>query len=152
MGTNNNGEEKQGAMEELKDILTKENKIRLLAIAGCAVVLYLIFPLVLQMFSDEIRANWELLRLLLLNQIFIGVVGWQANYFKRFGIYIPLFCLIFYVLSGLVIYGQLTWTMEIEYMQTGYIVFFLRKFLARRMAINEKKNNKPFPRSVTGKK
>lgn len=152
MGTNKNGEEKQGAMEELKEILTKENKMRLLGMAASAVVLYFVFPMILQLFPDELRANWELLRMLLLNQIFIGVVGWQANYFKRYGIYIPLFFLILYVLSGLVLYGQLTWTMEIEYMQTGYIVFFLRKFLARRMAVNEKKNNKPFPKSVTGKK
>lgn len=152
MGTNNNGEEKQGFFAGLDQVLTKENQKRLIWMAAAGVILYFVLPLLLRLFSEEVRVNVELLRLLLLNQVFIGVVGWQANYFGKYGIYIPVSFLIVYVLSGLVLYGQPVWTMEFEYLQTGYIVFFLRKFLAKRMAMNEKEKNKPFPKSVTGKK
>lgn len=152
MGANHNGENTQDNRSELEKILTKENKKRLLWMAIACVALFFAYPLLMGLFPEEIRASGELLRLLLFNQIFIGVVGWQANYFGKYGIYIPMIFLIVYVLSGLVPYRQLAWTMEIEYLQTGYIVFFLRKFLAKRMAMNEKEKQKPFPKSVTGKK
>lgn len=141
-----------GVKQEMETIFTAENKKRLLLMAAGAVVLYFLLPLVIRLFSQEVQANIEIMRLLIFNQILIGVVGWQANYFKKYGIYIPLAFIVIFAISELVFYGVVTWTMEVEYMQTGYILFFLRKFLGKKMAMDEKKKNKPFPKNVTGRK
>ncbi len=144
--------EKQGILQELSGVLTRENKKRLLCMLAGAAVLYFLVPLVLTPCPDEVRANVEVIRLLILNQVFIGVVGWHANYFAKYGIYVPIAFILLFALSEAVFYGMVTWSMEVEYMQTGYIVFFLRKFIARKMAMDEKKKNKPFPKNVTGRK
>lgn len=141
-----------GVKEELGTIFTEENKKKLLLMAAGAAVLYFLLPLAVKLLSQEVQANIEIIRLLILNQILIGVIGWQANYFKKYGIYIPLVFIVIFAISELVFYGVITWSMEVEYMQTGYILFFLRKFLGRKMAMDEKKKNKPFPKNVTGRK
>lgn len=152
MGQKENPETKPGFKQELETILTQENKKRLALMCAGAVVMYFLLPLVLKLFSQEIQANGEFLRLLILNQIFIGVVGWQANYFGKYGIYVPMCFILIFALSELVWYGVITWQMEVDYIQTGYILFFLRKFVLRKMAVDEKKKNKPFPKNVTGRK
>lgn len=141
-----------GVKEELETIFTEENKKKLLLMAAGAAVLYFLLPLAVKLLSQEVQANIEIIRLLILNQILIGVIGWQANYFKKYGIYIPLVFIVIFAISEMVFYGVITWSMEVEYMQTGYILFFLRKFLGRKMAMDEKKKNKPFPKNVTGRK
>lgn len=141
-----------GVKEELGTIFTEKNKKKLLLMAAGAAVLYFLLPLAVKLLSQEVQANIEIIRLLILNQILIGVIGWQANYFKKYGIYIPLVFIVIFAISELVFYGVITWSMEVEYMQTGYILFFLRKFLGRKMAMDEKKKNKPFPKNVTGRK
>lgn len=152
MGQKANPETKPGFKQEMGKILTQENKKRLAFMCAGAVVMYFLLPLVLKMFPQEIQANGEFLRLLILNQIFIGVIGWQANYFGKYGIYVPMCFIIVFALSELVWYGVITWQMEVDYIQTGYILFFLRKFVLRKMAVDEKKKNKPFPKNVTGRK
>lgn len=147
-----NPETKPGFKQELGRIMTQENKKRLAIMCAGAVVMYFVYPLVLMLFSQEVQANAEFLRLLILNQIFIGVIGWQANYFGKYGVYLPICFIVVFALSELVWYGVVTWQMEVDYIQTGYILYFLRKFVLRKMAVDEKKKNKPFPKSVTGKK
>lgn len=153
MGKKENPDTKQGFRQELGTILARRNnKKRLLYMVIGAAVMFFIFPLVLKLFPMEIQANVEFMRLLVLNQIFIGVVGWHANYYEKYGIYIPMLFIIVFLLSELMFYGQVSWSMETNYIQTGYILYFLRKFVARRIAQDEKKKNKPFPKSVTGRK
>lgn len=153
MGQKANPDTKPGFKQELETILEKENnKKRLALMAGGAVVMFFVLPFVLKLFPQEIQANVEFLRLLILNQIFIGIVGWHSNYFGKYGVYIPMSFIIIFALSELVLYSQISWSMEIDYIQTGYILYFLKKFVARKMALDEKKKNKPFPKSVTGRK
>lgn len=147
-----NPETKPGFKQEMEKIMTQENKKRLAFMCAGAAVMYFLLPLVLKMFPQEIQANGEFLRLLILNQIFIGVIGWQANYFGKYGVYLPICFIVVFALSELVWYGVVTWQMEVDYIQTGYILYFLRKFVLRKMAVDEKKKNKPFPKSVTGRK
>lgn len=152
MGQKANPDTKPGFRQELETILTQENKKRLALMAAGAAVMFFIFPLVLKLFPQEIQANVEFLRLLILNQIFIGIVGWHSNYFRKYGVYIPMAFIVLFALSELVLYRQISWSMEIDYIQTGYILYFLKKFVARKIALDEKKKNKPFPKSVTGRK
>lgn len=143
---------KPGSTQEKTTVFTEENKKRLLIMAAAGIVLYFLLPLAGRLLSQELQGNIEVMRLLILNQILIGVVGWQANYFGKYGIYIPLAFIVIFAASELLFYGIITWSMEVEYMQTGYILYFLRKFLGRKMAMDEKKKNKPFPKNVTGRK
>lgn len=152
MGQKTNPDTKPGFKQELETILTKENKKRLALMTAGAAVMFFLFPLVLKLFPQEIQANGEFLRLLILNQIFIGIVGWHSNYFGKYGVYIPIFFIVVFALSELMLYRQISWSMEVDYIQTGYILFFLKKFVARKAAMDEKKKNKPFPKSVTGRR
>lgn len=152
MGQKANPDTKPGFKQELETILTKENKKRLALMGIGAAVMFFLFPFVLKLFPQEIQANVEFLRLLVFNQIFIGVVGWHSNYFQKYGVYIPMVFILIFALSELALYGQISWSMEIDYIQTGYILFFLKKFVSRKIALDEKKKNKPFPKSVTGKR
>lgn len=145
-------DQKPGKEQEKTTVFTAENKKRLLIMAAAGIVLYFLLPLAARLFSQEVQGNVEVMRLLILNQILIGVVGWQSNYFGKYGIYIPLTFIVIFAASELLFYGIITWSMEVEYMQTGYILYFLRKFLGRKMAMDAKKKDKPFPKSVTGRR
>lgn len=131
--------------------MEKSNVKRLVAFGIGALVLYYLAPLILARTPEQIQATGSLLLLMIVNQIFIGVVGWQSTYIPKFAIYIPIAVIILYVISELLYYGGISWTMELNYLETGYIVYFLKKLLTKRQRIEEKKNNKPFPKGV-GKK
>lgn len=131
--------------------MEKSNVKRLVAFGIGALVLYYLAPLILAQTPEQIQATGSLLLLMIVNQIFIGVVGWQSTYIPKFAIYIPIAVIILYVISELLYYGGISWTMELNYLETGYIVYFLKKLLTKRQRIEEKKNNRPFPKGV-GKK
>lgn len=131
--------------------MEKSNVKRLVAFGIGALVLYYLAPLILARTPEQIQATGSLLLLMIVNQIFIGVVGWQSTYIPKFAIYIPIAVIILYVISELLYYGGISWTMELNYLETGYIIYFLKKLLTKRQRIEEKKNNKPFPKGV-GKK
>lgn len=131
--------------------MEKSNVKRLVAFGIGALVLYYLVPLILAQTPEQIQATGSLLLLMIVNQIFIGVVGWQSTYIPKFAIYIPIAVIILYVISELLYYGGISWTMELNYLETGYIVYFLKKLLTKRQRIEEKKNNRPFPKGV-GKK
>lgn len=131
--------------------MEKSNVKRLAAFGIGALVLYYLAPLILAQTPEQIQATGSLLLLMIVNQIFIGVVGWQSTYIPKFAIYVPIAVIVLYVISELLYYGGISWTMELNYLETGYIVYFLKKLLTKRQRIEEKKNNRPFPKGV-GKK
>lgn len=131
--------------------MEKSNVKRLVAFGIGALVLYYLAPLILAQTPEQIQATGSLLLLMIVNQIFIGVVGWQSTYIPKFAIYVPIAVIVLYVISELLYYGGISWTMELNYLETGYIVYFLKKLLTKRQRIEEKKNNRPFPKGV-GKK
>ncbi|MDO4332842.1 MAG: hypothetical protein Q4C58_09175 [Eubacteriales bacterium] len=140
--------EQNKTKETEKKGLSEGNKKRLLLFGGGAVVLFFLLPLVLQQLSEENQMMGEFVRLFILNQIFMAVVGWHANYFPKYGIYIPAVFILIYLASELVFFGTITWSMEFDYLQAGYILFFLKKFITRKQILDEKKKNKPFPKGV----
>lgn len=139
---------KAKAAETEKKGLSEGNKKRLIIFGVCAVALFFLLPLILQQLPEEKQLMGEFIRLFILNQIFIAVVGWHANYFPKYGIYIPAIFILVYLASELVFFGTITWSMEFDYLQAGYILFFLKKFITRKQILDEKKRNKPFPKGV----
>ena len=69
--------------------IIKENKIRLLGLLAGAAVLFFIAPLILTQLPEETRATATLMILMIVNQIYMAVVGWQANYMGKLGAYVP---------------------------------------------------------------
>lgn len=134
--------------------LTQGNKIRLILFTAAAVLMFFILPLLLGLMPDVIRDN-GLMLLIIFNDIFIGVVGWQSNRFpSRYSVWIPLAYIVLYVVSELVLYilyKQINWGLEIEYLQTGYICYFLKKFIGRAQKQQQMQQNKPFPKGVRKK-
>lgn len=138
-----------GIGESFKALIADKDKMkRLLFMALGALALYLIIPLILQQMPKEIWSNGSMLLMLIINQIFIGVVGWQANHFPKMGIYIPIIFIVLYAATEMLFFGQISWAMETNYLQTGYIVYFLRKLIKRSRDIQKKEQNKPFPKGV----
>lgn len=138
-----------GIKDSFKALIADKDKMkRLIGMVVGALVLYLIAPLILQQMPKEIWSNGNVLLMLVINQVFIGVVGWQANYFPKMGIYIPVIFIVLYAATEMLFFGQISWAMETNYLQTGYIVYFLRKLIKRNQMLQEKKNNKPFPKGV----
>ena len=131
--------------------MDKNNIKRLAGFGIGAAVLSYLAPVILAQMPEQIQAGGSLILLMIVNQIFIGVVGWHSTYFPKFAIYIPIAVILVYALSEILYYGGIGWTMELNYLETGYIVYFLKKLLAKRQRIEEKKGNKPFPKGL-GKK
>ena len=133
----------------MKEIFaTKENKIRIACFFAGAIVLFFIAPAILNMLPEEQNAVATLVLLMIVNQIFIGVCGWQSNHFGKIGLYVPFVLLLIYTLSEFLRQGTITWTMEMEYLQTGYICYFLNKFITIRRKQEEAKQKKAFPKGV----
>lgn len=128
--------------------MDKSNIKRLVGFGIGAAVLYFLAPPVLAQMPEKIQATGSLLLLMIVNQIFIGVVGWQSTYIPKFAVYVPIAVILLYVASEFLYYGGVSWTMELNYMETGYIVYFLKKLLTKRRRIEEKKSNRPFPKGV----
>lgn len=126
----------------------KENKMRLIGLAAGAAVLFFIAPLLLGMLPEETKATGTLLILMIVNQIYMAVVGWQANYMGKPGAYVPLIAVALYLISELVFYQAVTFTLELNYLETGYIVYLLRKMILRRQQLQQKNAQKPFPKGL----
>ncbi|MBQ7840480.1 MAG: hypothetical protein IJ390_08370 [Lachnospiraceae bacterium] len=132
--------------------MDKDNKIRIACMLGGAALFFFICPAIFKQLPEETGAIWQMLSLMIINQIFIGVVGWQANYLPKFNIYIPGVMIVIYIISELVFYGTISWSMELEYLQTGYICYFLKKFISIRQKQEEKKKKDNFPSFVKNNK
>lgn len=128
--------------------MNKDNVKRLVGIGLGAAVLFVLAPLILAQTSDVVRANGTVFLLFMLDPAFMFIVGWQANHFPKLGVYLPAAAIVIYLVSELLIYGQITWSMELNLMEAGYIAYFLIKLLRRRKAIENKQNNKSFPKGV----
>ena len=145
--------EKEKNTEQQEELaLTPENKKRLILFTAAAVLMFFVLPLLLGRMPEVIRVNGLLLLMMIFNQIFIGVVGWQSNRFpSRYSVWIPLAYIVLYAVSELVLYKQIGWGMEINYLQTGYICYFLKKFIGQAQKQQQMQQNKPFPKGVRKK-
>ncbi|HJA31317.1 MAG: hypothetical protein DBX58_00350 [Clostridiales bacterium] len=128
--------------------LKKNNWKRLAFFAGGVAVLFYLAPFALQYAPENIQAGGSLLLMLLINQIFAAIVGWHSNYIPKYGVYIPAVVVVLYLLSELLYLNQITWSLEMNYLETGYIVYFLKKILIKRQAMQQKRDQKPFPKGL----
>ena len=143
--------DKETTKETNREKMSQENKKKLIILGAAAIVLFYLIPLLTTLLPADPAALVMVILMLVVNQIFMVVVGWQANYFPKFGVYMPAIAIVLYLISEFLFFGQVSWTVEINYMESGYIAYFLKKLLMKRQRIEEKKNNKPFPKGV-GKK
>ena len=86
--------------------------------------------------------------LVIINQIYMAVVGWQANYMGKLGAYMPVIAVALYLISELALYQTVSFSLELNYLETGYIVYLLRKMILRRQQIQQKNEQKPFPKGL----
>lgn len=128
--------------------MIKENKIRLLGLLAGAAVLFFIAPLIFAQLPEETQATATLMILIIVNQIYMVVVGWQANYMGKLGAYVPAAAVVLYLVSELVLYQGVTFSLELNYLETGYIVYLLRKMILRRQQLQQKNAQKPFPKGL----
>lgn len=132
--------------------MEKSNVKRLVGFGIGAVVCFFVLPLILEQLPEEPKAMGLLILVMVINQILVGVVGWQANYIPKFGIYLPAAVIAVYLVSTMILYGQANFSMEFTYLETGYIAYFLKKLLTRRQRQQERQAQKPFPKGVSRKK
>ena len=128
--------------------LSKAKWIRLACFsAGGTLLLYLV-PLILMQLPDPAKGNAMVILVMFVNQVFMGVVGWHSNYFGKWGIYIPMVLIVLYGISEVLFFGGIGWNMEINYLQTAYIIYFLKRIMNKRQRMQEQKNQVNFPKGM----
>lgn len=102
----------------------------------------------LMQLPDPAKGNAMVILVMFVNQVFMGVVGWHSNYFGKWGIYIPMVLIVLYGISEVLFFGGIGWNMEINYLQTAYIIYFLKRIMNKRQRMQEQKNQVNFPKGM----
>lgn len=131
--------------------LSKENWIRLAGFSAGATILFYLVPLILMQLSDPVKSNALVILIMFVNQVFLGVVGWHSTYLGKWGIYVPTAVIVLYAISEIIFFGGIGWNMEVNYLQTAYIIYFLKRIMNKRKRMQEQKNHVNFPKGM-GKK
>ena len=86
---------------------------------------------------------------LIVNVIFMGVVGWYAVDFEKYSFVVPLPILLVFAISQLFVLGGILPVLILTYAEASYMIFCIRRILTRMKDKAEKKTKpKPFPKSV----
>ena len=128
--------------------LSKANWIRLACFSAGGTLLFYLVPLILMHLPDPAKGNAMVILVMFVNQVFMGVVGWHSNYFGKWGIYIPMVLIVLYGISEVLFFGGIGWNMEINYLQTAYIIYFLKRIMNKRQRMQEQKNQVNFPKGM----
>ena len=128
--------------------LSKANWIRLACFSAGGTLLFYLVPLILMQLLDPAKGNAMVILVMFVNQVFMGVVGWHSNYFGKWGIYIPMVLIVLYGISEVLFFGGIGWNMEINYLQTAYIIYFLKRIMNKRQRMQEQKNQVNFPKGM----
>ena len=128
--------------------LSKANWIRLACFSAGGTLLFNLVPLILMQLPDPAKGNAMVILVMFVNQVFMGVVGWHSNYFGKWGIYIPMVLIVLYGISEVLFFGGIGWNMEINYLQTAYIIYFLKRIMNKRQRMQEQKNQVNFPKGM----
>ena len=128
--------------------LSKANWIRLACFSAGGAPLFYLVPLILMQLPDPAKGNAMVILVMFVNQVFMGVVGWHSNYFGKWGIYIPMVLIVLYGISEVLFFGGIGWNMEINYLQTAYIIYFLKRIMNKRQRMQEQKNQVNFPKGM----
>mgnify|MGYP000164188625 CR=1 FL=1 len=125
--------------------LSKANWIRLACFSAGGTILFYLVPLILMQLPDPAKGNAMVILVMFVNQVFMGAVGWHSNYFGKWGIYIPM---VLIGISEVLFFGGIGWNMEINYLQTAYIIYFLKRIMNKRQRMQEQKNQVNFPKGM----
>lgn len=128
--------------------LSKANWIRLACFSAGGIILFYLVPLILMQLPDPAKGNAMVILVMFVNQVFMGAVGWHSNYFGKWGIYIPMVLIVLYGISEVLFFGGIGWNMEINYLQTAYIIYFLKRIMNKRQRMQEQKNQVNFPKGM----
>ena len=128
--------------------LSKAKWIRLACFSAGGALLFYLVPLILMQLPDPAKGNAMVILVMFVNQVFMGVVGWHSNYFGKWGIYIPMVLIVLYGISEVLFFGGIGWNMEINYLQTAYIIYFLKRIMNKRQRMQEQKNQVNFPKGM----
>ena len=128
--------------------LSKANWIRLACFSAGGTRLFYLVPRILMQLPDPAKGNAMVILVMFVNQVFMGVVGWHSNYFGKWGIYIPMVLIVLYGISEVLFFGGIGWNMEINYLQTAYIIYFLKRIMNKRQRMQEQKNQVNFPKGM----
>lgn len=128
--------------------LSKAKWIRLACFSAGGTLLFYLVPLILMQLLDPAKGNAMVILVMFVNQVFMGVVGWHSNYFGKWGIYIPMVLIVLYGISEVLFFGGIGWNMEINYLQTAYIIYFLKRIMNKRQRMQEQKNQVNFPKGM----
>ncbi len=121
--------------------LSKAKWIRLACFSAGGTLLFYLVPLILMQLPDPAKGNAMVILVMFVNQVFMGVVGWHSNYFGKWGI-------VLYGISEVLFFGGIGWNMEINYLQTAYIIYFLKRIMNKRQRMQEQKNQVNFPKGM----
>ena len=128
--------------------LSKAKWIRLACFSAGGTLLFYLVPLILMQLPAPAKGNAMVILVMFVNQVFMGVVGWHSNYFGKWGIYIPMVLIVLYGISEVLFFGGIGWNMEINYLQTAYIIYFLKRIMNKRQRMQEQKNQVNFPKGM----
>lgn len=128
--------------------LSKAKWIRLACFSAGGTLLFYLVPLILMQLPVPAKGNAMVILVMFVNQVFMGVVGWHSNYFGKWGIYIPMVLIVLYGISEVLFFGGIGWNMEINYLQTAYIIYFLKRIMNKRQRMQEQKNQVNFPKGM----
>ena len=128
--------------------LSKANWIRLACFSAGGTILFYLVPLILMQLPDPAKGNAMVILVMFVNQVFMGAVVWHSNYFGKWGIYIPMVLIVLYGISEVLFFGGIGWNMEINYLQTAYIIYFLKRIMNKRQRMQEQKNQVNFPKGM----
>ena len=124
------------------------SKAKWIRLACFSALLFYLVPLILMQLPDPAKGNAMVILVMFVNQVFMGVVGWHSNYFGKWGIYIPMVLIVLYGISEVLFFGGIGWNMEINYLQTAYIIYFLKRIMNKRQRMQEQKNQVNFPKGM----
>ena len=128
--------------------LSKTNWIRLACFSAGGTLLFYLVPLILMQLPDPAKGNAMVILVMFVNQVFMGVVGWHSNYFGNTPNINPMVLIVLYGISEVLFFGGIGWNMEINYLQTAYIIYFLKRIMNKRQRMQEQKNQVNFPKGM----
>ena len=118
-----------------------------------AIILFFVLPLVLNMQPNaDVSIIGTQFCYLILDMVFMGVIGWKAHGFERFGAFMPIVMVALHVVSQLIFFKGLLPVLIFNYLEIAYMAYLLKKLLDRKKIRDEaKKKQQAFPKSVTRK-
>ena len=138
-----------GNKERMAWFMKKDVKVLLIMLA-VSIVMFFALPLVINLQPNEqVSIYGTQVIYLVLNVIFMGVIGWYSLDFEKFGYLVPIPITLVFVVSQIVVMGTILPELILNYIEAAYMIYILRKLMTRVRKKQEAKNQpKPFPKSV----